>query len=175
MSFVSGCPFIVSFYEMNDNHAANKYNNHNCVEDNFGDHGLWMQSAISDWIVARCGPQSKSIFMENIAFIAWSSLPCTCPRIKPFRWFCFGGGVCADLDAFVTLFIALSIWFQLVDVLRQVCFGNVRVRANEALDAVTECHLMHVRCFHSSAIVIKCDLLHVLFCIHNDIVLCLTW
>lgn len=60
-SFISGCPFIISFRKTHDNHESNKCNNHNCVEYHFGCHGLWMQSVI----VARCG-RSQNQFSWKI-------------------------------------------------------------------------------------------------------------
>jgi hypothetical protein len=54
-------------------------------------------------------------------------------------------------------------FIQDVDISGQVCIGNVRMRANEALNPVAEHDSMHVRGFHATAIVIKrdCGLWHV--------------
>ena len=98
--------------------------------------------------------QSKSIFIKNIGFYTWFSLPCIRVRIVPLCRFRFACRVGANRSEEFTV-------FQDVDVLGQVCLRNVRMRANEALDAIAEHDRMHVRGFQATAIVIKRDLLHV--------------
>ena len=93
--------------------------------------------------------QSKSIFMKNIYFFAWRSLPCIRARIVPLRRFRFARRVRANRNAFTV--------FQDVNVSGQVCVRNVRMRANEALISIAEHHFLHVRGFHATAIVIKRD------------------
>ena len=97
--------------------------------------------------------QSKSIFMKNIDFFAWRSLPCIRARIVPLRRFRFARRVRANRNVSTTL----GFFVKHVNVSGQVCVRNVRMRANEALISIAEHHFLHVRGFHATAIVIKRD------------------
>jgi hypothetical protein len=91
--------------------------------------------------------------LENVAFDAWTAFPRIRARIVPLRRFRFGRRVRANRNVF---------FVKHVNVLGQVCLRHMVVRANEALNPVAEHHWTHNRSFHTTAIVIKRDLLHVL-------------
>lgn len=105
-------------------------------------------------IISMCMTHSKSIFMKNVGFYAWTAFPLICERIQPLCRFCFVYRVSANRNVF-------AFFIQHVHIFGQVFVRDVVMTANEALNPVAEHGWSHVCDFHATAIVIKRDLLHV--------------